>query len=154
MEISKRKLSLAVDGILIVLSVGYFVLSFFIEEGANFSLSSSFYPRLLAILIFVLSLISLYADTLGSRKTETGTVKVGNPGKQGGILLTTILFVLAWQMLGVFYPMVFVTTGVLVWLYNQEPKSMKKLIKTLLVAAAFTLFVILLFGIGLKIEFT
>lgn len=152
--ISKRKLSLVVDLFIIAFSVIYFVLSFFIKEGASLSLSSSFYPRLLAGLLLAMGLISLYVDLFGNGKKVTATITLGDLRKQLSILICIICFVLVWQKLKIFYPAVFVETLILVWLFNQETPSRSKAIKTLAVAIIFTLFVFAVFGVGLSIKFT
>ena len=153
MEISKKKLSIVTDLVVILFSAGYFTLSFYIKDGSSLSLSSAFYPRLLSVLLFILGCLSLYTDVFGISRFENSRVKIGDVKKQLTIFATTAAFVVMWEQLHIFYPLVFLATLILVWIYDNEPNGRKKLWKAGLIAAAFTIFVYVVFGLALSIQF-
>lgn len=153
MKISMKKLSIVTDVILLALSCAYFALSFQIKDSASLNLSPAFYPRLLAAGLFLMVLAALYIDIFGAGRSEKRSVEIGSVRKQLSILIATVLFVIVWQELKVFYPAVFVLVLCLVWVYNQESASLRKLGKVALIAAVFTLLIYLIFGVAIATEF-
>lgn len=153
MKISMKKLSIVADIVLLALSVLYFAMSFQIKDSASLNLSPAFYPRILAAGLFILAVAALYIDIWGAGRAEARSVDIGNIRKQLSILIATVLFVIVWQELKVFYPALFVLVLCLVWVYNQEPASVKKLGKVALIAAAFTLLIYLIFGVAIATKF-
>ena len=153
MSLSKRMVSIIFDILIILFSITYFGLSFKIKEGSSLILASSYYPRLIATLLFILGMSSLRADIWGDRKYEKSRIEIGNINRQVIIFLTILVFIVVWQFFKVFYPIVGLSTLILVWIFNNEQSSKEKFIKTSIIACVFTVFVYVVFELALSVEF-
>lgn len=122
MRISYKTLSYLVLGALMVFSAIYYLN---VNSGGGIrpaygqgaAIGPEYFPNVLAVLLFVLSLLSLYRTSrMEDRKLDVPHI---------GLILLAIgvtgLFVGGWYLTGWFFPLAFLFVSVLLYAYRREP---------------------------------
>ena len=148
---SYRKTLLIVLTILGLLGIVFFVLAleFPKNSSAIFVAGPSFYPELLSGLMVVLSVAGI-VSTL--RTKEEKTLEIQNIGRYFLVLGIILTWVFLWQRFGYFYVVAFVCDFALLYLFNAEPNSWKKLGKTLLINSIMVAVFYVIFNLLMKVR--
>lgn len=116
---------------------------------------SSYYPSLVCILIIVFGIWGIIEDVQSIKKSGAGDVFT--IGITRNLLLTVgmVVFVLLlWQFLDLFYPAVFIATGVLTYFFKPRTTGLAKHISycVMISAILFSLFYVI-FDLLLQVRF-
>ena len=149
------KLEKIVLGCFLALALGYFLAAQALPEDTT-GMGPAYFPRILAVLLAVLSgikLIQLSIAQRGERGSET--FRIGN---LKGVLCTLgalALFLLLWTTVGFFYPLSALLVFLLCMAYTpaRKRRQPKLILIALTLSVSFAVAVYLLFGIGMGARF-
>lgn len=138
--------------ICVVIAVVFFINSMSLPPSpTSKTMGPSFFPRLISIFL-VISCAASFITTY--KKKADKKIKLGNMKLIITTVLATFLFVLAWHLSGLFYPCAFTVLAVLVYIYNQEKHSPKKVLKSCSISLTLVLFVYVVFQRLLNVTFS
>ena len=123
--------------------------SFAGKGSGSFWSGPKFYPFLLCILIVLFSVWELIATL---KDEEEKAVTWPNVSKSLSIIVIISIWIFVWQHFHIFYPISVIASAAMLYILNPQPKSVKKVLKSLAVAAVTVLIVYLIFSVALKIS--
>ena len=127
--------SLITLGILLLLGVMFFVMSFDLPmTEPGMVIGSGYYPRVLSLLLICGSAAGL-VTTFRDKKGKEVKVSIDRPLNFVLILALLTLVAFVWQRTREFYPITSLVVFILLFILNPEKISLKKVGKTLLLAA-------------------
>lgn len=145
-----NRLTYLILTLLIVLAGLYYGASTNFSETNSGTIDAGYFPRILAILLIVLCVISFISTYRESDE------KIGYPNLRLiliTILLTVIYFIL-WNLFNiVFYPLTFLFIMSLFILYKKKPIIDRGLIGILIITLSLTVIIYVVFDLGMSIRF-
>ncbi|MFC4023507.1 tripartite tricarboxylate transporter TctB family protein [Oceanobacillus longus] len=136
---------------LILITIGYYLISINIKEGFDPSpIGPSYFPNLLSVILIIFCLISLFQTY---RKKDKEKISLPNSKYVITTFIITVFFVLSWVYLGVFYLNLIIFLFALMMLYTKKYGRKKNIVINALIALFLTIMVYLIFGKILMITF-
>jgi putative tricarboxylic transport membrane protein len=137
--------------IFMVLGIGYYwIASSFPENNTTKAMGADFYPKLLAILLLILCVISWIENR---KKKNSPTVNIPHLKLIGLTIGNTVLYFILWINLGYFYFFTFIYLVSLFTIFHPV-FQLKKLTKDIIIALLVTIIVYLLFELLMGVNFS
>ncbi|MDV6378726.1 tripartite tricarboxylate transporter TctB family protein [Sporosarcina sp. GW1-11] len=113
-------------------------------------MGSGYFPRLLAIILIVLTIISIIQTLL---EKESEKIDLGNWKMVVATLILTPIYIFLWVYVGYFYILTFIFLFGLIYIYQVDRKSKKMLIINAITTSVVLVAIYVFFGILLEITF-
>lgn len=147
---SYRKTSIMFSTILVVLSIIciYSANKIKMPMGTIYTAGPRFYPILLCSSCILVSVLSIFDQM----RKEDKIINIPNIKNYFIVLGVSSLWAFLWRTFDAFYPASFLCIGIFLFLFNPAPKSLKKLLNTILIDSGITLFVFITFQLLLRVD--
>lgn len=149
---SKKIASIVSEILFFMVAAWFFISSFGIVAGGSEYESPAYYPRLLGGIMMLLCLISLYRDIFGDLKNIKTVIPITGKKNLLAVFLGIVALIVLWSLFGLVYIWLFLVLAVLLFLLNEDVFSKKKILKSVIIAATFSLAVFLVFDVLFSIN--